>query len=274
VEPPRELLFKKRINLLASVREIWARRELIFTLAERDLRVRYKQTILGFLWSIIVPLFLVLVFSVFLERVVNFDTGGTPYILFAFIGLIPWTSFSVSVNQGGQSIVNNSSLLNKVYCPREAFPIASITVASFDAVISTLVLCVLFVITGVAPKVTSLWIPVLIAVQFTFTLGVVFVVSAIVVFVRDLRQALPLMLQLGLFATPVAYPVPLSPSFELLYSVLNPLAPVINGYRRAILFGVPPQWELVALAAASALVWLLGGYALFKKLEVRFADFA
>ncbi|HYY78851.1 MAG TPA: ABC transporter permease [Actinomycetes bacterium] len=273
--PPSDILFRLKVRLVPAIREVWRRRELVRTLAERDLRVRYKQAVLGFAWSLLTPLALMLVFTVFFQRVAKVDTGGAPYALFAYLGLLPWTFFSTSVNLGGQSLVTNNQLVNKVYCPREVFPLASVVVAATDTVMATLVLGLLFVITGFAPRATTVWVPLLLAVQVAFTFGVTLVMSAVLVFLRDLRHLLPIILQLGLFATPVAYGMNVvSPSLQILYCTLNPLAPVIDGYRRTILQGLPPDWHLLGPGAATAAVVLSVGYVVFKRLEPGFADYA
>jgi ABC-type polysaccharide/polyol phosphate export permease len=275
-EPPAELRFRRRIRLLASLREVWRRRELVRSLAERELRARYKQAILGFAWAVITPLLLMLVFTLVFPRVAKVTTSGAPYPLFAYLGLLPWAFFSTSVSSGGQSILTNMTLLNKVYCPREVFPIASVSVAGTDSAVAVVVLCVLFVVTGFVPHPDAIWIPALLLVQVGFTLGVTMVMSAVIVYLRDLRHALPIILQLGLFATPVALSIEdLVPTrWQPLYVAINPLAAVIDGYRRTILLGLPPRGDLVLVAAASAVVFLIGGYALFKRLETGFADVA
>jgi ABC-type polysaccharide/polyol phosphate export permease len=274
-EPPSEILFRLKVRLVPAIREVWRRRELVRTLAERDLRVRYKQAFLGVAWSILTPLALMVVFTVFFQRVAKVDTGGAPYALFAYLGLLPWTFFSTSVSQGGQSLVMNNQLVNKVYCPREVFPLASMAVAAIDTLLATLVLGLLFAITGYAPKATSVWVPVLLIVQVAFTFGVTLIMSAVLVFLRDLRHVLPIILQLGLFATPVAYGMDVvAPSLRVLYSTLNPLAPVIDGYRRTILLGLPPDWRLLGPGAVTALLLLGVGYIVFKRLEPGFADYA
>jgi ABC-type polysaccharide/polyol phosphate export permease len=274
-EPPSEILFRLKVRLVPAIREVWRRRELVRTLAERDLRVRYKQAFLGVAWSILTPLALMVVFTVFFQRVAKVDTGGAPYALFAYLGLLPWTFFSTSVSQGGQSLVMNNQLVNKVYCPREVFPLASMAVAAIDTLLATLVLGLLFAITGYAPKATSVWVPVLLIVQVAFTFGVTLIMSAVLVFLRDLRHVLPIILQLGLFATPVAYGMDVvAPSLRVLYSTLNPLAPVIDGYRRTILLGLPPDWRLLGPGAVTALLLLGVGYVVFKRLEPGFADYA
>lgn len=273
-QPPPELIYRHRVHLSKALRELRQHKELVLTLAERELRARYKQTNLGFTWSLIVPLFLVIVFTLFIDRVAEIDTEGAPYALFAYLGLIPWTFFSVSVNHGGQSLINNSTLITKVRCPREVFPMTSVGLSAFDSVISTGMLGLLFLVFGVAPKSTSYMAVPLLLVQVAFTLGVTLLISSITVYVRDVRQAMPLLLQLGLFATPVAYPVPLSPFFEKLYALVNPLAPVIEGYRSVILYGESPRWDLVGLGAITAFTILFVGYYVFKRLEAGFADVA
>jgi ABC-type polysaccharide/polyol phosphate export permease len=275
-EPPPELRFRRRIRLWPSLRELLARRELVRTLAERDLRARYKQAVLGFSWAVVTPLLLMVAFSLVFPRVAKVSTGGVPYPLFCYLGLVPWAFFSTSVSQGGQSIINNSALQNKVYCPREVFPIAAVAVAAVDGLISSLVLCLLFPIFGVAPAAESYWVPVLLAVQVAFTLGIAMAISAVMVYLRDIRHVLPIILQLGLFATPVAFSLDqlVPQALQPLYVALNPLGAVIDGYRSTILYGQQPDLQLLAIAAVSAVVFLSVGYLMFKRLDTGFADVA
>jgi ABC-type polysaccharide/polyol phosphate export permease len=275
-EPPPELRFRRRVRLFPSLRELVARRELVLSLAERDLRARYKQAVLGFSWAVVTPLLLMVAFSLVFPRVANVSTGDIPYPLFSYMGLVPWAFFSTSVSQGGQSIINNASLQNKVYCPREVFPIASVAVASVDGLISGLVLCLLFPIFGVAPAAQSYWFPVLLAIQVAFTLGITLIISAVMVYLRDIRHVLPIILQLGLFATPVAFSLDqlVPAALQPLYVALNPLGAVIDGYRDTILYGQQPDLQLLTIAAISAVVYLLVGYGAFKRLETGFADVA
>lgn len=273
--PPEELRFRRRIRLGSALREVWQARELVRTLAERDLRARYKQAMLGFAWAVFTPVVLMLVFTVFFKRVAKVDTGDIPYPLFSYVGLLPWSFFSTAVSQGSQSLTNNSALLNKVYCPREVFPLSSVLVASVDTTISLCVLAFLFAVYTYAPAPTFYWIPVLFAIQLAFTLGVCLVTSSVLVYFRDLRQAMPILLQLGLFATPVAYGIDAIPgSFRWVYCLVNPLAAVIDGYRRTVLEGQAPDLALLGLASVTAFSLLIGGYALFKRLETGFADVA
>ena len=273
--PPSHLRFRRPFRPTDAVRQLFHARELIRTLAERELRVRYKQAVLGLAWAFITPLALTLVFSVFIRRVATIDTGEVPYPVFAYLGLLPWTFFSTSVSVGGQSLVQNIPLLNRVYCPREVFPLASVMVAGFDMLVALVPFGALLIIYGFLPKATSYWVPVLLVVQVVFSLAVALIVSAIVVYLRDLRHALPIILQLGLFASPVAYGLDAVPvSLQPLYVTLNPLGAVIDGYRRVVLYGLAPDWGLVLPAAVSALLMLSVGYYLFKRMETGFADVA
>jgi ABC-2 type transport system permease protein/lipopolysaccharide transport system permease protein len=273
--PPEELRFKRRLSHVQALRDLWHFRELVVTLAERELRARYKQAILGFAWAVLTPLIYMVVFTVFFQRVADIDTGDAPYALFSYVALVPWTFFSNSVSLGGLSLIQNIPLLNKVYCPREVFPLASTCVAAIDAAVSLLILGILFVVYRYPPAPTTVLVPILFIVQLAFTLGVALILSSVLVYVRDLRHMIPILLQLGLFATPVAYGIDEIPTeWQWLYSLLNPLAPVIDGYRRTVLDGTAPDWALLGLGAITATVTLVGGYALFKKLESGFADVA
>jgi ABC-type polysaccharide/polyol phosphate export permease len=274
VTPPPEWRFRRKLRPAALFHELWEARTLVRTLAEREVRIRYKQAVLGFAWAVVTPVVLMVAFTLF-RKAARIDTGPVPYPLFAFIALIPWTFFSTSVAQGGLSLINNVPLLNKVYCPREVFPAASVVVAGIDSVISTIVLGLLFLRYGFAPRPTSVWVVAILPIQVMFTLGVTLLVSAVIVYLRDLRHALPLILQMGLFVTPVAFPLDVVPwHFRHLYVALDPLAAVIDGYRRSVLFGRPPSLPLLAVAAVSSCVVLAGGYAAFKRLETGIADVA
>jgi len=276
-EPRPEIWFHRRVNFLAAVKELWRFRELTVTLAERDLRVRYKQAVLGIAWAVITPVVMMVAFSLLLNRFAKVNTGGAPYALFSYLGLLPWTFFSNSVSNGGLSLVTNNELLNKLYCPREVFPIAAIADAAVDALIATGVLLLLFPITGFAPKVEVYYVPLFLIVMAMFTLGVTLAISAIVVYARDLRLVLPLAIQVGLFVTPVVYgasSISHSKAFLLVFSAINPLVPVIDGMRATVLHGGTPEWASLGVGAATSLIYLLGGFMLFKRLETGMADIA
>jgi|SRR5579875_381819 len=273
--PPGARYYKRHVSLVNAVIELWRSRELVRTLVERDLRVRYKQTVLGFGWAVLGPVVFMLAFTIFFQRAAHFATGGVPYALFSYTALVPWNFFSEAVTVGGTSLITNVTLMNKVYCPREVFPLAAAAASAFDTMMSAVVLVVLFIVYGRAPALATLWAPLLILVEVCFTLGVVFFASSVLVYLRDVRYVLPIAVQVGMFATPVAYGLDVIPkSLRPEYSLLDPLGPVLDGLRRTILHGTNPDWWLLGLAAVASVTWLVGGYALFKKLETGFADIA
>lgn len=273
--PPRDQLYRRHLRVGAMLRELVGAKELVAALAERDFRARYKQTKVGVAWAVLTPVLLLGAFAILANTAADFDTGGVPYPLFASVALVPWTFFSNAVATGSVSITQNLSLINKVYCPREVFPLSSIGTAAVDGGISLVLLVLLFIGYGTGPTAEAVWVPVLFVVQVAFTVGITLVLSSLVVYLRDLRQILPLALQFALFATPVAYSFQqISSAWRPLAAAVNPLAPVIEGYRQTVLFGSLPDWDLVGIAAAASAVWLVGGYLLFKRLETGFADVA
>jgi ABC-type polysaccharide/polyol phosphate export permease len=272
--PPPELRFRRRVGVVAAMRELWHSRELVRTMAERELRARYKQAILGFAWAVVTPLALTLLLTLVFNRVGNVNIAGVPYSLYAYVGLLPWTFFSTSMSHGGMSLITNMSLVNRIYCPREVFPIASMVVAGFDFVVSLIPAAALFLIFSFAPKATSVWLPVVLPVQILFTMGCTLLVAGAIVFFRDVRHALPIVLQLGLFATPIAYPLDrfIPEAYQWLYALVNPMAAVVEGYQRTVLLGQAPDWKMLLAGGFTSVVVFLLGYRLFKRMETGFAD--
>ena len=216
-----------------------------------------------------------LVFTIFFQNAGHFATGGVPYALFSYTGLVPWTFFAGAVSLGSNSLITNLMLLNKVYCPREVFPIATIITSAVDTAVATLVLLVLFAVYGYPPAVTTLWVPVLVAVEVAFTLGVTLFASAVLIYLRDVRYIVPLVIQVGMFASPVIYGISIIPmALRPLYAAVDPMGPIIESFRLTILHGQPPDVRLLLIAGAASLVWLVGGYAIFKRLETGIADIA
>lgn len=274
-EPPAGLRFKRGLGIGQAMSELWQARGLIRTLTERDLRVRYKRTFLGVGWAVMSPVVFMLVFTVFFQKAGHFATGNVPYALFSYMALVPWNFFSESVTVGSSSLITNLSLLNKVYCPREVFPIAAIITAAFDTVISAAVLVILFLVYSYPPAAATVWVPLLIAIEVAFTLGMALFSSATLVYFRDLRYVVPLIVQIGMFVSPVAYGITFIPKgLRPLYAVLDPLGPILDDFRRTVLHGQAPAWGLLGLAAIASMVWLVGGYVVFKRLETGFADIA
>jgi len=276
-EPRPEIWFKRRQSLRHQLQELWKFREFGITLAERDLRSRYKQAALGFAWAVITPLLLMVAFTLIFTKFAKVDSHGVAYPVYSYVALIPWTFFSASLTAGSSSMVTNLPLLQRIYCPRELFPISTMLGAAVDATLSVFVLGILFIVTGTVPQLESIYLVILVPLLVAFTLAVTLALAGLLVYFRDLRYALPLLLQFLLLATPVAYgfgSISSSRAFMLLYSALNPLAPIIDGFRRCILFGEAPDWAPLGIAATMTFIYLYGAYRLFKRLETGFADIA
>jgi ABC-2 type transport system permease protein/lipopolysaccharide transport system permease protein len=273
-EPPPELRYRVRFSLLGAARDAWNAREITRSLAERSIRSRYKQAVLGFAWSILTPLVLMFA-AIFISKKIGVAKDGVPLALFSYLGTLPWTFFSNSVSNGSTSIVSNISLINKVPCPREVFPLSGVAQALFDAVLSTLPLIVLFAVNTFMPRPETLWLPVILAVLLAFATGAAILFSVLVVYIRDLRTALPLILQFGFFVTPVVFPFSQLPANTRgIYSVINPLGPTIDALRRTMLEGAAPNFTYLGLGAIGALLYLVGGYVIFKRMEAGIADIA
>jgi ABC-2 type transport system permease protein len=276
-EPPPGTWFRRRLSVVQAMRELWYFRELVATMAERDLRIRYKQAVLGIAWALFMPLLLMLVFTFVFTKVGHVETYGAPYALYSYLGLVPWSFFAGSLSVGGLALINNILLLNKLYCPREVFALAAVAVALVDAVIAVLVLGLMFLITGYSPQPESYYVPLYLLIILAFTVGVTVLASAITVYMRDLRVLLPAVVQFGLFFTPVAYgghTIGGHGTTYALYSALNPLAPAIDGVRRSVLYGQGPEWIPLLVGGTVSLIILLGAFVVFKRLETGIADIA
>ena len=254
-------------------RELWSYRELGYFLVWRDLKVRYKQTVFGALWAIIQPFMLMVVFSLFLGRISGIAPAGVPYPLFAFSGLVPWTLFSQSVVGSSNSLVSASNLIQKVYFPRLLLPISAIGSNLLDFLIAMVVLGLMMFYFGILPSLAVLWLIPLTVLGLTAALAVGIWLSALNVRYRDIRYAVPFLIQLWLFASPVAYSSELVPAqWRTLYQ-LNPMAGVLEGFRWALLGqGAPPPVGVIAVSAVATLIVLALGLAYFRRVERTFAD--
>lgn len=274
-EPPEHLRFHRRAPVLHAPGEIWRARLLIRALAEREVRAHYKQAALGVAWAVLTPVMLMIVLTLFFQRVGSIDTKGVPYTLFAYIALVPWNFFSGSVTGGGLSLVNQMNLVNKLNCPREVFPLSSIVVTAFNSAIAGAVLLILFAVNGFMPKPTTVLAILPFIVHVLFTIAVTLFVSCTTVYLRDLRHALPILLQLAFFATPIAYGIDtIPPEYRTLYAFVNPIGPVIDSYRQTVLYGQVPDWSLLGCATITTIVALVLSLKLFRRLEMGFADVA
>jgi ABC-2 type transport system permease protein/lipopolysaccharide transport system permease protein len=246
---------------------------LVRHLVDRDLRVRYKQSWLGWAWALITPLITIVLFSFFFKRVGHVKTGSAPYPLFAYLGLLPWGFFTGAFSAGSSSLITNRAILQKVYLPREVFVVNTVMVAAFDAVVSAVGLAVLFAVYRYPPRVAMLWVLPLIAVAIAFSTGMALAFSVFLVRLRDMGNVISVIIQAGMFVTPVAWSLNAIPKEQrVLYCAINPMAAVIDGFRRSSLSGQAPRWNLVGVAAATSFFVLVFGYLVFRRLEGSVAD--
>ena len=274
-EPPSHLIYRHHSRLRTSLSALWSSRDIIYTLAERDLRAQYKQATLGFLWALIFPLAMLGIFTIIFSRTSSNGVPGIPYPLFAYIGILCWTFFSGSLGSGGTSLLTNNALMSKTQFPRECFPLESILVTAVNSILAWIPLLLLFVLYRFVPYPTTIWVPLLILIELGFTVGVTVAVSALIIQMRDLAQVLPIVIMLGLFATPVIWQFKRVPEkWQLVYGFISPLGPVIDDVRRTMLQGLNPAPGPLLAAIAGAVFYLIVGYRIFKRFEVNFADIA
>ena len=268
---PHTLLRPETAGVQLNLGDLWAYRELLYFLMWRDIKVRYKQTLMGVSWVIIQPLLTMVIFTLVFTRFVKLDEGNIPYPLFAYAGLLLWTFFSVSVTSGTHSLISNTSLVTKVYFPRAFIPAAAVGAGLVDFSVGAVPLAALAIYYRVHVTWGLLLLPVFVLLGAMLALSVGMIASALTVRYRDLRHALPFLLQLWMFASPVLYPVHLvGPQWRWAFAA-NPMTGVLEGFRAA-LTGTPFDWPLVAVPAAAAPVLVCAAYYVFRRLEDTFAD--
>ena len=253
-------------------RELWEYRELIYFLIWRDIKVRYKQTVLGAAWAIIQPFFTMVVFSLFFGRLAKIPSDGIPYPIFSFAALVPWTFFTYGVSQSANSLVYSADLITKVYFPRLAMPIAAVLSGTVDFILAFLILMGMMLYFGMAPTVNVVWLPLLLLLALVTSLGAGLWLSALNVQFRDVRYIVPFLTQFWLFATPIAYPSSLlSEPWRTLYGI-NPMVGVVEGFRWTLLGTDTVPGPIIIVSALAALVLLVSGAYYFRYMEKTFAD--
>ena len=260
----------KRWSLL-SFKDIWAYRELLFFLTWRDVKVRYKQTALGAAWAILQPLFMMIIFTIFFGRLAAVNSAGIPYPVFALAGLVPWTFFSNAITASGNSLVGSANLITKVYFPRLIVPAAAMLAGLVDFVLAFVLLILLMFYYQIVPTIQLLFLPVLVLLTALFSLGVGTWFSALNVKYRDVRFALPFLIQLWLFVSSVILPSSAIPQKWRWLLTLNPMSGIIEGYRSA-LFGLPFDWPALGIASGLTILTLLYAIYAFGRVERSFAD--
>lgn len=272
-EPPM-IYIKPSTGLAAlNLRDLWVYRELVFFMVWRDLKVRYKQTMLGAAWAIIQPVMTMLVFNFIFGRVAKVPSDGIPYPIFSYTALLPWGLFVAALNQASRSLTSNQNMITKIYFPRLVLPLSSILGGLVDFAIAFVILIGMMIYYRVTPSWNALWaLPLFLLLSLVTALGVALWLSAINVQYRDVNYALPFLTQFWLFITPVAYSSKIiSANWQLIYS-LNPMAGVVNGFRWALLNAGNGPDAAVWVSAGISLLILVSGLFYFRNMERTFAD--
>jgi lipopolysaccharide transport system permease protein len=250
----------------------WRHWDLIASFAIRDIKARYKQTVLGVAWSILQPLSMMVVFTLVFSLFAKIPSDGIPYPVFAYSALIFWTFFSNTISSGTMAMVNNSVLIRKIYFPRETLLLSVLLAGLLDLAVASLLFLGMVFYYKITLGIAVIWVFPLLALQMLLALGVVSVTSAAHVNFRDIGHGLPLLIQLWMFATPVAYPISVIPGWLRPFYLLNPMAAIVDGYRRAIILGVHPDLSALALSAAVTMLLAAVALSIFKRAERTFAD--
>lgn len=254
-----------------DLRELWEFRDLLYFFTWRDIKVRYKQTFLGFAWAIIVPFFAMVVFTLFFGNLAKIPSDGIPYPIFAYTALLPWTLFAESLTRSTTSMVTNANIIQKVYFPRVALPISSVLSPLMDFAIAFCILILMMIYFQITPTLNIIWLPAFILLALITSLGIGLWLSALNAMYRDFQYVVPFMIQIWMFASPVVYPASMIPEkYQLLYG-LNPMAGVIEGFRWALLGSNPPGIVIVVSAVISLAILISGAF-FFRRMQKTFAD--
>ncbi len=252
--------------------ELWAYRELLYFFIWRDVKIRYKQTIMGVSWAIIQPLFTMVIFSLFFGRLAGIPSDDVPYPIFSYSALVPWTFFSNAFIQASNSLVNNAGMIKKIYFPRLAVPLATVLAGSFDFVLAFIVLLGMMLYFGITPTINVIWLPFFVLLALITSLGVGLWFSVMNVQFRDVRYIVPFLSQAWMFATPIAYPSSLLPEpWRTLYG-LNPMAGVVEGFRWALLGTKTAPGPIIIVSTLVSVALLVSGAFYFRRMEKTFAD--
>jgi lipopolysaccharide transport system permease protein len=271
-EPPTSVIEASRGLVKLDLGAIWQRRELLYFLVWRDVKVRYKQTAIGAAWAVLSPLLTVLIFSVVFGRLARMPSDGLPYIVFAFAGFLPWTYFAQAFGRGSVSLVGNAHLITKVYFPRLVIPLSAVTTPLVDFALSLATVVGLMLWFRITPTWALLALPAFLVMAIVLALGVSLWLAPVNVRYRDVSHTIPFLVQVWMYCSPVVYPLSLIPeSWRFVYS-LNPMVGVIEGFRWSMLGTAAPNTAAIAIGAIVTLGMLVGGLVFFRRMERAFAD--
>jgi len=269
---PKTIIEPKSGWVPVDLKELWNYRELLYFLTKRDIKVRYKQTVLGGLWAIIQPAFTMVVFTLFFGRLAKVPSDGIPYPIFVYVGLLPWTYFANALSASGNSLVGSANLITKVYFPRIIIPASASLAGLLDFFIAMLVLAAMMIYYQFLPNVGIVLFPFLVVLTFLCAVGVGLWLSALNVEYRDIRYVIPFLIQLWMFVSPVIYPVSLVGEKYRWLLALNPMGGVIQAYRSCIFWHLPIDWFLLGLSTIIILFLFTSGLYYFRRMERYFAD--
>ncbi len=270
---PRKIIIRPTGGWAAlNLRDLWVYRELIYFMTWRDLKVRYKQTLLGAAWAVLQPFLTMVVFSIFFGSLAGVPSDGVPYPIFSYTALIPWTLFSKALQDASRSLVNNSHMITKVYFPRMILPLASVLAGIVDFLIAFVVLIGMMIFYHVTPTANIWTIPLFLLLALVTATGVSLWLSAMNVLYRDINYVLPFLTQFWMYITPIAYPSSMVPEkWRLLYAV-NPMTGVVEGFRWALLGSGQAPGMMTLVSTLVAIFLLVSGMFYFKRMERQFAD--
>lgn len=269
---PRTIIRPSRSWATLRLGDLWQYRELLYFLTWRDVKVRYKQTVIGAAWAIVQPFFTMVVFTLFFGKLAKIPSEGVPYPIFSYTALLPWTFFSQAMNQSSNSLVGSASLLTKVYFPRLVIPLSATLAPLVDFAIAFMVLTGMMFFYQIYPGVAIIWLPAFMVLAFTSSLGVGLWLSAMNVQYRDVRYVIPFLTQLWLFATPVIYPSSLLQGPWRFILGLNPMTGVVEGFRWALLGLGDTPGEMIWASTGVSLLLVVTGLIYFNRMEKTFAD--
>ena len=255
-----------------KMKELISYRELLYNFVLRNVKSRYKQSVLGMTWLILHPVSNVVVLTIVFSYIAKTPSEGLPYPLFSFGALLPWVFFSSSLTSGIPSITNNPNLVTKIYFPREILPISIIIRVSFDTIVSAFLFIGLILFYKVKITINSLFVIPIVVIEFIFVLGIVFLLATMNVWYRDVAQASGILVQFWMYLTPVIYPLSLVPEKFIPFYILNPMVGIVEGFRSALLKGTMPDMTLLGISACISIITFVVGYSVFKSKEFDFAD--
>jgi len=272
VRQPTIVIQPRKVFLHLDLQAVWQSRELLYFLIWRDVKIRYKQTVLGTAWVIIQPLMIMVIFTVIFGQFARIPSDGLPYSIFTYTALLPWQYFSQAISRSSDSLVSSAHLITKIYFPRLIIPISAVLAPLVDFAIAFVVLLGMMAWFGISPYWNALFLPLFLLLALITALAVSLFLSALNVKYRDVRYTVPFLIQVWMYASPVVYPVSIMPAqWRLLYS-LNPLVGVIESFRWALLGKGSPDFSIMVVSGTVIVALLLGGIIYFKKMERTFAD--